>query len=192
MHSSRGLPLISAEHEPHLPALQFQRTARSGACVACSRWMMSRTTSPSFTSTTKSCRSPDESSPRHTRNCALYPMSGFPPRVPRQFLAGLVLLQLADLEELEQLLAHRELWLLDDGHVRPVRRAHQEFVAPVRVHRRVVVAGVPAAALLPQQRGPGDALADQDHVVQVDREMPAGVELAVALHRDVRDPRLDR
>ena len=51
MHSSRGLPLISALHEPHLPALQFQRTARSPAWVACSRWMMSRTTSPSFTST---------------------------------------------------------------------------------------------------------------------------------------------
>src|SRR5947209_19919301 len=31
---SRGLPFTSAEHEPHLPALQFQRTARSGACVA--------------------------------------------------------------------------------------------------------------------------------------------------------------
>ena len=26
MHISRGLPLISAEHEPHFPALQFQRT----------------------------------------------------------------------------------------------------------------------------------------------------------------------
>ena len=33
MHMSFGLPLISAEHEPHLPALQFQRTARSLACV---------------------------------------------------------------------------------------------------------------------------------------------------------------
>src|SRR4051812_33565958 len=29
MHISLGLPLISAEHDPHLPALQFQRTARS-------------------------------------------------------------------------------------------------------------------------------------------------------------------
>ena len=29
MHISCGMPLISAEHEPHLPALQFQRTARS-------------------------------------------------------------------------------------------------------------------------------------------------------------------
>jgi hypothetical protein len=51
MHISRGRPLISALQDPHLPALQFQRTARSGAWVACSRWMMSRTTSPSFTST---------------------------------------------------------------------------------------------------------------------------------------------
>jgi hypothetical protein len=68
MHSSRGRPLISAEHEPHLPALQFHRTARSGVCVACSRWMMSRTTSPSLTSTVKSSSAPPESSPRHTRN----------------------------------------------------------------------------------------------------------------------------
>jgi len=30
---SRGRPLTSAEHEPHLPALQFQRTARSGPNV---------------------------------------------------------------------------------------------------------------------------------------------------------------
>src|SRR4051812_44094096 len=29
MHINRGWPLISAEHEPHLPALQFHRTARS-------------------------------------------------------------------------------------------------------------------------------------------------------------------
>jgi hypothetical protein len=51
MHSSRGLPLISALQEPHLPALQFHRTARSPVWVACSRWMASRTTSPSSTST---------------------------------------------------------------------------------------------------------------------------------------------
>ena len=51
MHISRGRPLTSALHEPHLPALQFQRTARSGVWVACSRWMTSRTTSPSLTST---------------------------------------------------------------------------------------------------------------------------------------------
>ncbi len=51
MHISRGRPLISAEHEPHLPALQFQRTARSPACVACTRWIASSTTSPVSTLT---------------------------------------------------------------------------------------------------------------------------------------------
>src|ERR1051325_43608 len=34
MHIRRGLPLTSAEQEPHFPALQFHRTARSFACVA--------------------------------------------------------------------------------------------------------------------------------------------------------------
>ena len=50
MHISRGLPLISAEHEPHLPALQFQRTARSLADSAWMRCTASRTTMPSETS----------------------------------------------------------------------------------------------------------------------------------------------
>src|SRR5215475_770964 len=33
IHIRRGMPLISAEQEPHLPALQFQRQAKSFACV---------------------------------------------------------------------------------------------------------------------------------------------------------------
>src|SRR5712691_626922 len=33
MHMSFGIPFTSAEHEPHLPALQFHRHAKSGACV---------------------------------------------------------------------------------------------------------------------------------------------------------------
>jgi hypothetical protein len=48
MHMRRGFPLISAEHDPHFPALQFHRTARSGACVAWMRWTTSSTTSPSW------------------------------------------------------------------------------------------------------------------------------------------------
>ena len=51
MQSRRGRPLISALHEPHLPALQFHRIARSPVWVAWSRWSASRTTSPSDTST---------------------------------------------------------------------------------------------------------------------------------------------
>src|SRR5438876_7822043 len=34
MHMSFGMPFTSAEHDPHLPALQFHRQARSGAWVA--------------------------------------------------------------------------------------------------------------------------------------------------------------
>src|SRR3982751_3107828 len=33
IHISLGIPFTSAEHEPHLPALQFHRQARSLACV---------------------------------------------------------------------------------------------------------------------------------------------------------------
>src|ERR1700709_248893 len=90
MHISRGRPLISAEQEPHLPALQFHRTARSGVCVACNRWMRSRTSSPA---------SP---SPRHPRNCAWYPISVLLSVVGFEFLRRVVLLQLAVLEEVEQ------------------------------------------------------------------------------------------
>src|SRR3954471_23955897 len=34
MQNSFGIPFTSAEHEPHFPALQFHRQARSRACVA--------------------------------------------------------------------------------------------------------------------------------------------------------------
>ena len=51
MQPSRGMPLISIEQEPHLPALQFHRMARSDAWVACSLCSTSRMTSPSLTST---------------------------------------------------------------------------------------------------------------------------------------------
>jgi hypothetical protein len=50
MHASRGLPLISIEQLPHLPALQFQRSAMSSACVAWIRCSTSSTTMPGWTS----------------------------------------------------------------------------------------------------------------------------------------------
>ena len=34
IHINLGLPFTSAEHDPHFPALQFHRTARSFACSA--------------------------------------------------------------------------------------------------------------------------------------------------------------
>ena len=50
MHISLGMPLISAEQEPHLPALQFQRQARSLAASAWILWTASSTTMPSVIS----------------------------------------------------------------------------------------------------------------------------------------------
>src|SRR5512142_2202458 len=64
MHMSFGLPLISALHEPHLPALQFQRTARSGSCVAWMRCTTSSTTIPGSDATLYVFMSPPDASPR--------------------------------------------------------------------------------------------------------------------------------
>ena len=49
MHMSLGMPFTSAEQEPHLPALQFHRTARSLACSAWIWWIASSTTMPGAT-----------------------------------------------------------------------------------------------------------------------------------------------
>src|SRR5437867_1949969 len=64
MHMRRGLPLISAEQDPHLPALQFQRHARSLACVAWIWCTQSSTTMPSPISAWYSLNSPLVLSPR--------------------------------------------------------------------------------------------------------------------------------
>src|SRR5512140_65891 len=66
MHARRGLPLISIEHEPHLPALQFQRSARSLACWAWIRCKTSSTTMPGSTSMSNWVKSPPLVSPRQT------------------------------------------------------------------------------------------------------------------------------
>src|SRR5689334_16526441 len=68
MHARRGLPLISMLHEPHLPALQFQRSARSFASCAWIRCSTSSTTMPGSTSTANCLNSPPAASPRQTLN----------------------------------------------------------------------------------------------------------------------------
>ncbi len=107
-----------------------------------------------------------------------------------QLVVGEVLLQLGDLEEVQQIRPHRHLVLAGDGDVgnhviAAGSAAHQQHLAPGRVHAGVVVAGVAAAALGARQRGLGDAFADQQHVAQVDRQVPAGVVLTVSLHLHV-------
>src|SRR5881628_1335756 len=68
MQASLGLPLISMLHDPHLPALQFQRTARSWASLAWMRCRTSRTTMPGSTSMRYSTNDPPAAVPRQTRN----------------------------------------------------------------------------------------------------------------------------
>ena len=105
-----------------------------------------------------------------------------PRAVSAQLVAGVVLLQLVELEQVEQLRAHRHLLAAHElDVVLAQRRAHQQQVAPVGVHHREVVAGVTAAALLALQRRLRHAQRDEQHVPQVQRQVPAGVELAVPL-----------
>ena len=66
---SRGRPLTSALHEPHLAALQFQRTARSGASWPWIQWSASRTTIPSSTGTSNSSKWPSARRARRGRPC---------------------------------------------------------------------------------------------------------------------------
>src|SRR6058998_95097 len=67
MQARRGRPLISTLQDPHFPALQFQRTARSPASRAWMRCRTSRTTMPGSTSTLYSTNPPPLASPRQTR-----------------------------------------------------------------------------------------------------------------------------
>src|SRR5437899_8071200 len=70
LHISAGLPFTSALHEPHLAALQFQRTARSGARCAWIQWIASSTTMPGSTGTRYSTSAPPLASPRKTERMA--------------------------------------------------------------------------------------------------------------------------
>src|SRR3979411_1636723 len=75
IHSSRGLPLISALHDPHLPALQFHRTPRVGASWgAGGGYTPSSPPPPSFPPPPKPTSPPPPVSPRHTRKCRCLPM----------------------------------------------------------------------------------------------------------------------
>src|SRR5580704_13325522 len=81
MHMSRGTPFISAEHDPHLPALQFHLQARSGAGPAWTRCTTSKTTSPSCAGSEYSTKSPPLESPRQILRVtsALEAISEHPP-----------------------------------------------------------------------------------------------------------------
>src|SRR5437763_17171914 len=131
MHSRVVRPLISALHDPHLPTLQFQRSARSGAWVACSRSITSSTTSPSAPSTSKSTRSPPSVSPRQIRNRRWVLRSV---HTSGELVGGEVLFQLIELEEASYIRAHRDLHLARDADASldtvVAQSAHQQHMSP--------------------------------------------------------------
>src|SRR5688572_2708102 len=120
MQESFGLPLISMLHEPHFPALQFQRHARSGACSFCTRWIKSSTTMPGSVSTVYSSNRPPDASPRQARSVRV--------RTPASDTARLQVLE-RRVRDLHQLFGPgRSLHLLDD-HL-PAGTATDDQVVP--------------------------------------------------------------
>src|SRR6266704_6093223 len=172
MQARRGRPLISALHEPHLPALQFQRTARSLASRAWMRWITSRTTIPGSTSTLYSTKRPPRASPRQIRNV-------------RSDMGPLELLDLR-VGHRRQLLGRRGTF--DGARLHPLRALadHHVDLEPLVALARVVDAGVGAPALLPRQRRARDHLPGDQQRAQVDRLMPPGVVLRGAVRLDAR------
>src|SRR5262245_43612457 len=171
MHDSFGLPLISTEQLPHLPALQFQRSARSFACCAWMRWRTSSTTMPGSTSTSKVLKSPPAASPRHTRNVRLL--------IVGSHFAGLEVLDLGvrDLFELRRRVG--SLALLDLHAIRALLD-DDVVLQPLLALAREVVARVSASALLAHERGAGDDLRRDQQRLHRQRLVPARVVLAGA------------
>ena len=170
MHISRGLPLISALHEPHLPALQFQRTARSGACVAWMRWMTSSTTMPSSTGDLVfgEAAAAGVAAPDPHRELAA-------PSSVHGYCSSKMLLQLVG--HLGQAVRWR------DGQL-AVRLARDELIVPeASVRRRGNRRGCGRRGS-PCARSPSGVHASEtvQHRVQVERQVPARVVLAVAAH----------
>src|SRR6266550_5681578 len=129
MHIRRGLPLISAEHEPHFPALQFQRTARSGACSAWMACTASSTTMPSPAATVYSFSSPRSRVPRNSRN--------------RRCSATVI----PFLNECHEVRRNRRLLLAPHRHAARFFLNHDQLARLLFVGVRVVAARVAATAL---------------------------------------------
>ena len=130
---------------------------------------MSSTTSPSLTSTVKSCSAPPAvvaapypHASRCSRHQPLRPGWSASSSSVKYFSSSEIS------KSLQQIRPHRHLVFAGDGdvgnHVVAARRAaDQQHLAPRRVHPRVIVAGVAAPAFGALQRGLGDAFADQQH-----------------------------
>src|SRR5262245_7446390 len=87
------------------------------------------------------------------------------------------------LEQRRELRRHRREGLVVESDLSVLLAQHDVDLPPFGIGERVVVAGVPTPALLAFERGHRDALGYPQHVVQVNGQMPTGVEPAVAGHR---------
>src|SRR6267143_6338461 len=171
MHISLGRPLISAEQEPHFPALQFQRTARSGACSAWILWTASSTTIPSPASTVYSLSSP-WSRPRaprkiRRRRCSL---------TSRPFL-----------DELQEIGGKLGLGFPADRHAISLRTYDHLAAFLLRIRIGVIAARMAAAALRALEGGAHRHLRHGEKRPQVERRVPSRIVLAAA-----RNPHMPR
>src|ERR687897_485797 len=163
LHKSLGLPFISALHEPQWAALQFQRTARSGACWACIASTASRTTMPSTSLPLGCCRC--------LRSC----------------------LRLRLLYERCQVFGHRRyLAPFDADLALPVLLDYKVDLAELLVGPVEVQSPLRPAALFALQGSPDDDLRDLDQVTHVLRRVPAGVEEPGPGDAYLRQPVLER
>ena len=168
MHMSFGMPLISAEHEPHLPALQFQRTPGRWPASAWIWWTASSTTMPSVTSVVV------------VLEAALAPLAA--PDAERQPWPWLLVL----LDDLLQLVAHRRDRSRDapaSGRPRPSCRSTLNVPHSASLSGKSSRKWPPRLSL---RSSAARAIASEhgQQVAQVERRVPARVVLAVAADAD--------
>src|SRR5678816_3144836 len=187
MHARRGLPLISIEHEPHLPALQFQRSARSLACSAWMRCSTSSTTMPGSTSVSNWTKSPLFPSPRQTLKTrfAIAFHSSCLSAVRdvwkvRADLAGVEILDLGIRDRDEVRRAVGPGALLDLHGAIPALLHDHIVLHPLGALARMIEPGVRAAALLAHQRRAGHRLGGDEQRAHRQRFVPPRVVLAGA------------
>ena len=152
LHVRRGRPLTSALHEPHFAALQFQRTARSGAPWPWIQWSASRTTIPSSTGTSNVDVAPPARPGRRPRKTSHRGWSASGCRRPAAAERSC--------RSSGELRRQRQR-SVDASSVLPSRADRRCSSGPSRRRRvRVVEAAVRAPALGPLERAARDRLGD--------------------------------
>ena len=171
MHISRGWPLTSAEHDPHFPALQFHRTARSLAC--CRLNLMDRVE--------------HDHAFRYRRRVVFKPPA-LSVAAPDSKCCGVSHHFIASITDFSSLgisgIGAR------DSSMRPSAPFADDDVhfAEGRILVGVILPEVTAAAFAPFDRGAGDRFGHEQQVREIERRVPAGVVFAMAADPDAARP----